>query len=202
MNVYISIDGVLRNFVSRFHYHYEQAYIDVENPDESFEYKVIEPIANDNLMGSFAFQSKEEYEFFRYIEYPMELYGHSPISYNGAINDLNKYVHENPTHNVTLVGLDEFGKSRPATFFFLSRNGCMVNNVKFITSDNISKEWENVDIWISDNKQIMESCPEGKEFQLFETKYNQHFTYDKKINKLIESQTPITFDENKLIENN
>jgi hypothetical protein len=78
----------------------------------------------------------------------------------------------------------------------------MVNNVKFITSDNVLKEWENVDIWISDNKQIMESCPEGKEFQLFETKYNQHFTYDKKINKLIESQTPITFDENKLIENN
>jgi hypothetical protein len=37
---------------------------------------------------------------------------------------------------------------------------------------------------------------------LFETKYNQHFTYDKKINKLIEGQAPITFDENKLIENN
>ena len=115
MNVYISIDGVLRNFVNRFHYHYEQAYIDVENPDESFDYKVIEPITNDNLMNCFAFQSKEEYEFFRYIEYPMELYGHSPVSYNGAINDLNKYIHENPTHNVTLVGLDEFGKSRPAT---------------------------------------------------------------------------------------
>ena len=48
----------------------------------------------------------------------------------------------------------------------------------------------------------MESCPEGKEFQLFETKYNQHFTYDKKINKLIEDQHPIiAFEENKLIEN-
>lgn len=202
MNVYISIDGVLRNFVNRFHYHYEQAYIDVEAPDDSFEYKVIEPITNDNLMNCFNFQSKEEIDFFTYVEYPMELFGHSPLSYSGAVNDLNKYIHENPTHNVTLIGLDEFGKSRPATFFFLSRNGCMVNNVKFITSDKISKEWENVDLWISDSKKIMELCPEGKEFQLFETKYNQHFTYGKKINKLTEDQSLISFDQNKLIENN
>ena len=56
MNVYISIDGVIRNFVNKFHYHYEQAYIDVENPSEEFEYKVTEPICNDNLLNHFSFQ--------------------------------------------------------------------------------------------------------------------------------------------------
>lgn len=191
MNIYISIDGVLRNFINRFHYHYEQAYIDVEKTetDNTFDYTVTEPIYNDDLMQYFKFQSKEEFDFFKYIEYPMELFGHSPLSYNGVINDLNKFVYENKDKNITLVGLDEFGKSRPATFFFLSRHGCMVNNVKFIKSEDIAKEWETVDLWISDSKKIMDLCPIGKTFKLFKTKYNEYFTSENNLDKLIENQT-------------
>lgn len=192
MNIYISIDGVLRNFINRFHYHYEQAYVDVEKEEtekESFDYSVTEPIYNDDLMQYFKFQSKEEFEFFTYIEYPMELFGHSPLSYNGVINDLNKFIYENKDKNITLVGLDEFGKARPATLFFLSRHGCMVNNIKFIKSEDIKKEWENVDVWISDNKKIMDQCPDGKTFKLFKTKYNEYFTSENNLDKLIENQT-------------
>ena len=60
MKIYISIDGVLRNIINRFHYHYENAFIDVDETEEgdSFEYKVIEPITNDNLSNHFLFQSK------------------------------------------------------------------------------------------------------------------------------------------------
>lgn len=186
MNVYISIDGVIRNFINKFHYHYEQAYIDVENPSEEFEYKVTEPISNENLMEHFAFQSKEEFDFFTYIEYPMELYGHANLSYNGVVNHINRYIFENKEYNVTLVGIDELGKSRPATLFFLSKNAIMCNNIKFIKSTDIAKEWENVDIWISDSKKVFDACPEGKTYTKFETKYNQHFTSDKKIDKLFD----------------
>ena len=190
MNIYISIDGVLRNFINRFHYHYEQAYIDVENAEENtFEYSVSDPIYNDDLMNYFKFQSKEEFEFFTYIEYPMELFGHSPLSYNGVINDLNKFVYENKDKNITLVGLDEYGKARPATFFFLSRHGCMVNNIKFIKTEDISKEWDIADVWISDNKKIMDLCPEDKVFKLFKTKYNEYFTSDNVLDKLVENQS-------------
>lgn len=190
MNIYISIDGVLRNFINRFHYHYEQAYIDVENAEENtFEYSVSDPIYNDDLMNYFKFQSKEEFEFFTYIEYPMELFGHSPLSYNGVINDLNKFVYENKDKNITLVGLDEYGKARPATFFFLSRHGCMVNNIKFIKTEDISKEWDIADVWISDNKKIMDLCPQDKVFKLFKTKYNEYFTSDNVLDKLVENQS-------------
>ena len=190
MNIYISIDGVLRNFINRFHYHYEQAYIDVENAEENtFEYSVSDPIYNDDLMNYFKFQSKEEFEFFTYIEYPMELFGHSPLSYNAVINDLNKFVYENKDKNITLVGLDEYGKARPATFFFLSRHGCMVNNIKFIKTEDISKEWDIADVWISDNKKIMDLCPEDKVFKLFKTKYNEYFTSDNVLDKLVENQS-------------
>lgn len=184
MNIYISIDGVLRNFINRFHYHYEQAYIDVEETDDTFEYKVIEPLTNINISDHFIFQSKEQQDYFQYIEYPMELYGHSPVSYNGVNNDINKLVFENKEHTITLVGLDELGKSRAATFFFLSRNGIMVNNVKFVLANDLEKEWENVDLWISDSKKILDTKPENKKFILFQTKYNEHIECENKIDKL------------------
>lgn len=185
MKVYISIDGVLRNFINRYHYHYENAFINVDDDNgDTFEYKVTEPITNHKLSDHFLFQSKEQEDYFKYIEYPMELYGHSPVSYNNVNNDLNKLVHYHKDHEIYLVGLDEFGKSKPSTFFFLSRNGFMVNNVKFIKSEEIEKEWQEVDLWISDSQKILEHKPEGKEFILFVTKYNEHFTYEKIIHKL------------------
>jgi hypothetical protein len=201
MNVYISIDGVLRNFINKFHYQYEQAYIDVDNPSEEFEYAVTEPIENDNLLNHFAFQSKDEFDFFTYVEYPMELFGHATVSYNGVVNDLNKYIWDNTDYNITLIGIDEYGKSKSATLFFLSKNGFIPNSIKFIKSEDIAKEWETVDFWITDNKKIIDLCPEGKDYKLFETKYNQHFTNDKKINKLIEKEEEIPTTENKLLEN-
>lgn len=188
MNIYISIDGVLRNFVNRFHYHYEQAYIDVEETEDNFEYKVLEPITNKTLSDHFIFQSKEQEEYFQYIEYPMELYGHSPVSYNGVNNELNKLVYDNKEHTITLVGLDELGKARPATFFFLSRNGMMVNNVKFILSSDLEKEWESVDMWVTDNQKILDTKPEGKKIVLFETPYNGYIEFENKITKLNEIQ--------------
>ena len=186
MNIYISIDGVLRNFINRFHYHYEQAFIDVEESEDNFEYKVIEPLSNKTISDHFIFQSKDQEDYFQYIEYPMELYGHSPVSYNGVSNDLNKFIYDNKEHNITLVGLDELGKARPATFFFLSKNGIMVNNLKYILTENLDKEWENVDLWISDNEKILASKPEGKRYIQFETPYNGYFTYEEKINKITE----------------
>lgn len=198
MKVYISIDGVLRNFINRYHYHYENAFINVEETDDdNFEYKVTEPITNSNLSDHFLFQSKEQEDYFQYIEYPMELYGHAPVSYNNVNNDLNKLVHHHKDHEIYLIGLDEFGKSRPATFFFLSRHGFMVNNVKFIKTEDIQKEWDTVDLWISDSEKVLNHKPADKEFILFSTNYNQHFTYEKIIHKL----SDINIENNNIIIN-
>lgn len=183
MKIYISIDGVLRNFINRFHYHYENSYINIDEKLE-FNYEVNQPIKNDDLTKYFNFQSIDEKNYFQYVEYPMELYGHSPVSYNNVNNDLNKIVFDNPNHEIYLIGLDELGKAKPATFFFLSRNGFVVNNIKFITTKNIETEWETVDLWISDNKTIMDLKPENKEFILFSTKYNDYIETDIKITKL------------------
>jgi len=187
MEIYISIDGVLRNLIQKFNYHYTDAFLQSEFENETdFEYNIVYPIQNDNLLNSYKFQSMEEFEFFTYIEYPIEIFGHAGVSYPTSISDLNKIIFDNPQHNITVVGVDEVGKAKPATLFFLSKNGFLGNNIKFIKSVDIEKEWEKCDIWVSDNKKIIDLKPEGKSAIKFQTTYNEFFTNEKEITKLTE----------------
>lgn len=189
MEIFISIDGVIRNTIQKFDYHYRDAYLDSEFENvEEFQYGVTEPIENDNLLNSYKFQSKEELEYFLFIEYPIEIFGHAGLSYSTTFTDLNKMIYDNQEHNITLVGLDELGKSKPATLFFLSKNGFLGNNIKFIKKSDIEKEWDKCDLWITDNKSIIDNCPENKIVYKFNTTYNQHFTNSREISKLTEIQ--------------
>jgi hypothetical protein len=191
MEIYISIDGVIRNTIQKLDYHYNEAYLadDVELQSE-FEYGVTEPIQNDNLLNSYKFESKEEFEYFLFIEYPIEIFGHAGLSYSTTFTDLHKMIFDNPQHNFTLIGLDELGKAKPGTLFFLSKNGFLGNNIKFAKSDDIDTLWSNCDVWITDNKNVIDKCPEDKSVLKFKTTYNQYFTYNKEISKLTEIQEP------------
>jgi len=193
MEIYISIDGVLRNTIQKFDYHYNESYFNSdiiieEEEKNDFEYGITEPIQNDNLLNSYKFQSKEEFENFIFIEYPIEIFGHAGLSYSTTFTDLHKLLFDNPDHNFTLVGLDELGKAKPASLFFLSKNGFLGNNIKFIRSVDIKDHWNNCDMWITDSKNILDMCPENKIAIKFNTTYNQYFTYNKEITKLIEIQ--------------
>jgi hypothetical protein len=198
MEIYLSIDGVIRNTIQKFDYHYKEGYLNSEFENENnFEYKVIEPIQNDNILLSYQFQSIEEFEYFLYIEYPIEIFGHAGLSYSTTFTELNRLIYDNPEHNFTLVGLNELGKSKPASLFFLSKNGFLGNNIKFIKSKDISDEWNKCDIWITDSKEIINLCPENKEVIKFNTTYNTHFTHLKEISKLSEIKEPwLKFLEN------
>jgi hypothetical protein len=191
MEIYISIDGVIRNTIQKFDYHYNDAFLadDIQFEEgNSFKYGITEPIQNNNLLDSYNFQSKEEFENFLFIEYPIEIFGHAGLSYSTTFTDLHKIIFDNSDHNFTLIGLDELGKSRPATLFFLSKNGFLGNNIKFIKSDDINEMWSKCDIWVTDNKNIVDSCPENKIVYKFNTTYNQYFTNKKEISKLTEIQ--------------
>lgn len=191
MEIFISIDGVIRNTIQKFDYHYKDAYIDSEfEGEDTFEYGISEKVQNDSLFNYYRFHDKDEYDFFLYMEYPIEIFGHAGLSYQTTFTDLHKIIHENPEHTFTLVGLDEFGKAKPATLFFLSKNGFLGDNVKFIRSSQIQDMWSKCDVWITDNKSIIDSCPEGKESIKFNTQYNEYFTNTKEITKLTEITEP------------
>jgi hypothetical protein len=190
MEIFISIDGVLRNTIQKFEYHYNEFFLnsDVESTEveDNFEYKINPPIKNDNLFNYFTFHSQEEFENFLFIEFPIEIFGHAGLSYSTTFTDLNKLIYDNKDINFTLVGMDELGKSKPATLFFLSKNGFLGSNIKFINSKNLNKEWGKCDLWITDDERVLTSCPKQKTVIKFNTVYNQHFTNIKEINKLTE----------------
>jgi len=200
MEIFISIDGVLRNLIQKFDYHYKDAYFDSEFVNENnFEYKITEPIHNNNLLNSYSFQSIEEFEFFLFIEYPIEIFGHAGLSYSNVISETNKIIYENLNHNFTVVGLNEIGKAKPATLFFLSKNGFLGNNIKFIRTEDIENAWENCHVWITDNYDIIKKCPIDKDVIKFNTNYNQFFTSKKEITKLSEIKEPwLKYSENSI----
>jgi len=188
MEIFVSIDGVLRNTLDKFDYHYKDYFIfsDTES-EETFEYGVTTPIRNDNIIDSYKFQSLDEFNKFIYIDFPMEIYGHASLSYRQAATELNSFIFENKDElNITLIGLSEKGKSKPATLFFLSKNGIMSDTIMFKSLDDIKDLWEKCDIWITDNKEIIDSCPTNKKSIKFNTSYNNHFTNTLEINKLSE----------------
>ena len=190
MEVYISINGVLRNLIQKFEYHYENNFLEseitVEEDEEPFDYKVTTPIRNDNILNYFAFQSKEELSNFAFVDYPLEIFGHAGISYMSVMSDLNTLIYENPNINFTVIGLDEFGKAKSSTLFFLSKYSYLGNNIKFITSEKILKEWKKCDLWVTDNKEIIDRCPKNKRAVKFVTEYNDFFTHKYELKNLKE----------------
>jgi len=201
MEIYINIDGVLRNTIQKFDYHYKEFFLEREelptktsiNDDgaegeeiiiDPFEYGIDGNVKNDDLQKYYRFQSVGEFNNFTYIEFPIEIFGHAGVSYPTAMSDLNKLIYENLDHNFTLIGIDNLGKAKPSTLFFLSKNGCLAHNIKFIPQEKIDILWNNCDIWITDDKKVIDACPENKTVVKFNTIYNDYFSHQHEINKL------------------
>lgn len=185
MRIFVSINGVLRNFVEKFDYHYQDNYFntDIDDDKPEFEYKVNKPIKNDQLLSSYIFQDINEFNNFLYVDFPIEVFGHARTSYQNVFVDLNKLIHTTK-YEITIVGLNELSKAKPATLFFLSKNGFLGRDIKFIYDNEIDEMWDKCDIWITDEKTIIDSCPKHKKVIKYNTKYNEHFTSKIEINKL------------------
>lgn len=192
MNVYISINGPLRNLIQKFDYHYKDEFIDSDilveedKEEDPFEYKVEEKVQNDNLLDYYTFQSIDEYNNFLFVDFPLEIFGHAGITNMSSMSDLNKAIHDNPDINFTVVGLDELGKAKSSTLFFLSKHSYLGNNVKFIRTHNIDKEWKKCDVWITDSKEIIDKCPKKKTVVKYLTDYNEYFTHKNEAKNLTE----------------
>ena len=91
---------------------------------------------------------------FLYVDHTMEIFAHSPSAEMSTFVDFNEFYLENRDNHDILLVSDEIGKSKPATLFFLSKNGFMGNNIKFTMSSEIGDLWKKCDLWISDEKRI------------------------------------------------
>jgi hypothetical protein len=63
-------------------------------------------------------------------------------------------------------------KSNPSTFFFLSKTGCKIENIRFVT--DYAKKWDGIDVLITANPKALESKPEGKISIKVNASYNKN----------------------------
>ena len=191
MRIGIEMNGVLRDTILKFRQLYEKFNIDLEPELEEgeepvFKYEVIEPIDSLDLLNHFTFPSKDEFYSFMYEEHPMEIFGHSPSVEMSTMNGLNGFYYEmRDNHDISIVS-DEIGKSKPASLFFLSKFGCLVEKVKFYSESTIDSMWGEIDVLLTANPNLLLNCPKDKKVIKFETEYNKHVDSDLSITTLKE----------------
>jgi hypothetical protein len=207
----IEINGVLRGTIGKFTQVYEKHMVE-ESDDENktyeidlsgntkenttennFEYKIINDVTSLELMSHFTFKDSDELYSFMYEDFVMQIFGHAGSTETFTFNDLNDfYINFRDNYEIIIVS-DEMGRSKPASLFFLSKFGCLVENIKFYSNSTLQNLWDSLDILVSANPKLIENAPENKTVIKYETPYNKNVTCEyeitelKKLNEIIKN---------------
>jgi len=173
MKIGIEINGVLRNTLGKIQQEYEKWYIDNPFKEESeFEYKVKSDITTLNILEHLAFKDNDELYNFLYQEHTMEIFGHAGSVEPNGLLDLNRiYLDLRDKHEFIIVS-DEIGKSKPASLFFISKFGSLIEHVLFYSEITMDNLWSNVDILVTANPKLLLNHPQNKTLIKYETSYN------------------------------
>jgi hypothetical protein len=192
MKIGIELNGVLRDTLKKIQQEYEKWYI--ENPfkeETEFEYKVISDLTTLNISEHLAFKDEDDVYNFLYKEHTMEIFGHAGSVETSSMMDFNDfYLNMRDEHDILVVS-DEMGKSKPASLFFISKFGCLVETVKFYSESTINSLWDSVDILLTANPQLLLNHPEGKVVVKYDTTYNSDIKTKYSISKLKELEEKI-----------
>ena len=193
MRIGIELNGVLRDTLKKIQQEYEKWYL--ENPfkedEEKSEYVVISDLTSLDIRSHLKFKDDDELYDFLYKEHTMEIFGHAGSVETSSMMDLNNfYLDMRDNHDILIVS-DEMGKSKPASLFFISKFGCLVETVKFYSESTINSLWDSVDVLLTANPKLLLDYPKDKTIIKYETTYNkdievEHFiTTFKDLNKKI-----------------
>jgi hypothetical protein len=192
MRIGIEINGVLRDTLKKIQQEYEKWYIDNPFKEETeFEYKVISDLTTPNIGEHLSFPTDDDLYDFLYKEHTMEIFGHSGSVEMSSMNDLNDfYLDERDSHDILIVS-DEIGKSKPASLFFLSKFGCLVENYKFYSEITINSMWNSIDVLLTANPNLLLNHPTNKQVIKFNTTYNSSVKVDYEISSMKELKNKI-----------
>ena len=205
MRIGIDINGVLRDTIGKFTQLYEKHLIEktedefigqtyeldmsgntsvVDVVDDRFEYKKLSDVDSTDLEKHYSFKNSEELFSFMYEEYTMELFGHASSTEMTTFNMLNDLYFELRNDYKLLVVSNEIGKSKPSTLFFLSKFGCLIEKFLFFSEVTKNDMWNEVDILLTANPELLLEKPKGKIVIKFDTIYNKHIESDMVISSL------------------
>lgn len=192
MRIGVELNGVLRDTLRKVQEVYSKWYI--ENPfleESDFKYEVLSDCTTLNILDHLKFKDGDELYNFLYKEYTMEIFGHAgSVEYNG-MNDFNDfYIDMREKHDIIVVS-DEMGKSKPASLFYLSKFGCLTENVKFYSESTINSLWDSVDILLTANPNLLLNHPSNKNVIKYQTTYNQDIKTEISIQSIKELKSKI-----------
>jgi hypothetical protein len=178
MKIGITINEVLRSFINQFAYTYEK-YIGEVNIQEG-------DVTNFNLIEFFEFSDINKLNSFLYLEAPLEIFGHADQMSDGLNNHLNNFIMDTEDfgeHEIEIVSR-EVDKAIPSTYFFLSKIGSKVTNVRFVK--NYADKWDGIDVLITACPKALETKPSGKISVKVKASYNKDVAADYEVDSLLE----------------
>jgi hypothetical protein len=181
MKIAFDVNGVLRDTFLKAEQVYQRFMIDdyiVEEGEDKFDYELNLPVTSMNLIDHFKFRNTDDlYDFF-YVDFPMQIFGHAPSVSANTFTILNEiYQQLRDDHEIYVIS-DEIQKSKPATLFFISKYGCLIENYMFYSKVSFEKVWDTFDIIITSSPEILDSKPKGKKTVKFLTTYNENESSD------------------------
>lgn len=179
MRIGIELNGVLRDTLKKISEVYEKWYI--ENPfleEDDFERKILSDVNSLDISKHLSFKDDDEVYNFLYKEYAMEIFGHAGSTETSGMMDLNEFYLDMRDNHEILIVSDEIGKSKPASLFFISKFGCLVETIKFYSEVTINSMWDSVDILLTANPGLLLNHPEDKKLIKYETTYNKDIKTD------------------------
>ena len=200
----IEINGVLRDTIGKITQLYEKHMIEEKDDNnksfevdlsgnteelvipEEFEYKILSDVTSLDLIKHFSFNSEDELYSFMYEDFAMQIFGHASSTETFTFNDLNEIYLKYRDKNELLIVSDEMGKSKPASLFFLSKFGCQLEKVKFYSNITKNSMWNEIDVLLTANPDLILEKPKDKIVVKYNTTYNKNVESDYKIDKLKE----------------
>lgn len=193
MRIAVELNGVLRDTLKKIQQEYEKWYLDnpFKEDEEKSEYEVLSDLTTLDILSHLKFKDKNELYDFLYKEHTMEIFGHSSSVETSGMMDFNEfYLDMRDNHDILIVS-DEIGKSKPASLFFISKFGCLVETVKFYSESTINSLWDSVDILLTANPNLLLNHPENVKVIKFNTTYNTEIKTEHSISSIKELKTKI-----------
>jgi hypothetical protein len=207
MRIAIDLNGVLRDTITKFTQIYEKYLVESENntfsvqtynvdlsgntesidlEEDNFVYEILSDVTSLELDKHFSFKNKDELFSFMYEEYTMELFGHSPSTEINSFNTLNDlYVEFRDKYNFLIVS-NEIGKSKPASLFFLSKFGCLIEKIIFYSEITKNDMWNEIEVLLTADPSLLLNKLDGKIVVKYNTNYNKHINSEYEISNLSE----------------
>lgn len=172
----ISLNEVLRDFLGQFSHTYNRYIADCDIKEGD--------ITEFDLIKYFKFDSIKRFNTFLYMEETLEIFGHADQLHDGLINRFNSFImdiKDDGEHEIEIVSR-EVDKSIPSTYFFLSKTGCRIENIRFV--DDYSKKWDGLDVLITANPKALEAKPNGKISIKINASYNKNVKADYELDSI------------------